>query len=93
MTLTSEMYGFEIQTREKHTLPITNSVECLEDSACQALIVQMLDGPSHWISIWETNCVIHWMDFYPVNNTFWTTGPRYKPHLMGSADKIQVMLG
>lgn len=51
MTLTSEMYGFEIQTREKHTLPITNLVECLEDSACQALIVQMLDGPSHWKSI------------------------------------------
>lgn len=51
MTLTREMYSFEIQTREKHTLPITNLVECLEDSACQALIVQMLDGPSHWISI------------------------------------------
>lgn len=90
MTLTSEMYGFEIQTREKHTLPITNLVECLEDSACQALIVQMLDGPSHWISIWETNNIVlstGWI-FIP-----WTTGPRYKPHLMGSADKIQVMLG
>lgn len=51
MALTSEMYRFEIQTREKHTLPITNLLECLEDCACQELIVQMLDGPSHWRSI------------------------------------------
>ena len=35
----------------------------------QALVVQTLDSAIQRISIRETNCVIQWIDFYPVDST------------------------
>ena len=35
----------------------------------QAPLVQMLDSTIQLISIWETNCTIHWIEIYPVDST------------------------
>ena len=34
----------------------------------QAPLVQMLDSTIQLISIWETNCTIHWIEIYPVDS-------------------------
>ena len=36
----------------------------------QATIVQTLDSAIQRISNRETNCAIHWIDFYPVDSAF-----------------------
>ena len=33
-----------------------------------APVVQKLDSTIQWISIRETNCIIHWMEIYPVDS-------------------------
>ena len=50
---------FKLQKRAARVISEANN---------QAPVVQTLDSSIQRISIRKTNCVIHWIDFYPVDN-------------------------